>query len=246
MKTIIHLASLLMVCVALVSCSTSQTFTVSGLPGTDILTPGQTKLATIGADGKVQVTLSCDSYYPILFSRDATSKDLVPFALEVKRCNYTVARAAHGTAVTLASVGGVALVAGFITTLADDESGAGKAMLVGGGTALLTGAFMGLASNSRLNQTMYSNRIKYLPNQTTNQDLRLTQFVDRGVSKEGSRSTRPSAPSKQLGGTPDDGGSSQDGTDEAEGAKPETPDGSDSNVINSDVIQRLKKKFGKK
>lgn len=65
------------------SCSTTRTLSISGAPGTEILSPDGTRLGTIDQNGTTEVKLKLhDKYYPYLLSKAANYPNPVPFALD--------------------------------------------------------------------------------------------------------------------------------------------------------------------
>lgn len=245
MKTIFRITCLLIISMALFSCTTSQSFVVSERPGTDIFSPQLKQLATIGSDGKAEVKLTCDHYYAYLFSRDAGADAYIPFALEVKRHNYAGSNFMEGMSATLAVAGLGAMIPSVIILCTNSESSVGGMLTAAGGGLTLAASVTGMVYNRRLEQDMYSHRIKYLPNQTTNQDIHVTQFVDNGMPRDGSSVPslkRPSARSRQIEDTEVH---EDDVPNDVDDAKPKEHGNSDSDVLDSDLIKRLKKRLGK-
>lgn len=137
---------------ALFSCTTSQTLTIEGQPGTEILTPGLKNLGAIGSNHKVKISIPSDDYYAFLLARSNGSKELVPFALDYRNKKYRGTRAQQAIGIGLA-VGGLAtMVPGVIICASDDESTAGTAMVLGGTGAFGAGCAIGMPATYRLYQ----------------------------------------------------------------------------------------------
>lgn len=166
------------------SCHTSQKVTIGGLPGTEIYTPEMTKLAVVGADGKVSFKISSDAYYAYLMSRNVHTNELVPFALDYKYHNFIGAKIMSFLGVSIAAVGATSCIVAGATAIGGDFDEVGAPFLAGGGGALLLGACIGGPASSRLNQTQYEHKFKYLSFQTTNQDIRFLPITDTGYRKE--------------------------------------------------------------
>lgn len=166
------------------SCTTSQKVTIGGLPGTEIYTPEMTKLAVVGADGKVTFKISSDAYYAYFMSRNTRTNELVPFALDYKYHNFVGAKVMSFLGASIAVAGATSCVVAGAAALGGDFDEVGAPFLVGGGGALLLGACIGGPASSRLNQTQYERKFKYLSFQATNQDFRFLPISDTGYRKE--------------------------------------------------------------
>lgn len=166
---------------ALFSCTTSQTLTIEGQPGTEILTPGLKNLGTIGSNHKVNIKIPSDDYYAFLLARSNGSKELVPFALDYRNKTYRGARAQLAIGMGLGVVGLAPMLTGTIMLCADkDVEETGVAMLLGGTGAALAGCAIGGPASARLNQTQYQYQYKYLSSQSTNEDFTFTRPTDNG------------------------------------------------------------------
>lgn len=191
MKNIIRLMTVLLFCSMINACSTFQNITIFGEPGTEIYTPNLEKVGTIKGDGKGEITLPRDGYYPFLLSGNGVADLKIPFALNYKNRAYTGARVLYCVEAAIAGAGAVSLIVTTAACLASGEDGEslGIAPLMGAGCVGLLGAsFGGLATTNRLAETQREWQFEYLPRQSTNQDLRFEKFVDNGYKKEiGSR-----------------------------------------------------------
>lgn len=158
------------------SCSTSTKFIVYGDPGTQILAPNKTNLATIDNSGKVYISNPDDDFYAFLLSHKPGSDEYIPFALDYKYKVYRGSKIAKWSGMIAEGMGIVGLLAGTIACCAGDpDSGL---PLIGVGTGLaLTGAGVGVAGHHRSEQTNHSFSYKYLPIQQTNQDIQFTKPV---------------------------------------------------------------------
>lgn len=194
MKTLHTLfLSAFLVCLAFLasSCSTSTVFTVYGEPGTEILTPSKSTIATIDNTGKVSLSNPDDNYYAFLLSHKPGSNDYIPFALDYKHKDYTGTKVARGLGFVLAGMGTFSLTVGTIAGIIGGEEtmqDVGLPMIVLGGVAALLGSGFALSANSRLDQTSHTNSYKYLPTQKTNEDIQFTKPVYESYVPEKKRS----------------------------------------------------------
>ncbi|MBQ8227186.1 MAG: hypothetical protein IJZ92_07120 [Bacteroidaceae bacterium] len=162
------------------SCTTSQTMTIEGQPGTEILTPGLKNLGTIGNNRKVNIKIPSDDYYAFLLARSNGSKELVPFALDYRNKKYSGTKTQHAVGIGLAVAGLTGLIPGFAMIAADSESEVGGYIIAGSfGTAGI-GCAIGMPAYFRLQQTQYQYQYKYLSHQSTNEDFTFTRPVDNG------------------------------------------------------------------
>lgn len=154
MKNIVRLMTVLLFCSMINSCSTFQKITVLGEPETEIYTPNLEKVGTIKSDGKGEITLPRDGYYPFLLSCNGGSDIKIPFALDYKNKSYNGTRILCGVffvvSIPVITVG----MPGFLVT------------------------------SKRLSETQRQWQFEYISKQSTNQDLRLEKFVDNGYNKE--------------------------------------------------------------
>lgn len=170
----IHLLLITLGCLACfaTSCKTSSTvFTVYGNPGTEILTPQKTKLATVDNSGKAIVSNPDNDYYAFLLTHQPGSSDYVPFALDYKGKSHNGAFFCSYFGLTLTTYGGVAMLLGAI--LSEDE--VGLATLGIGAGLLGIGMAIGLPAAAKIGQMTHQHHYNYLPTQNTNQDIMLTK-----------------------------------------------------------------------
>lgn len=176
MKNILKIAFVVSLVMLLFhSCHTSQKVTIGGLPGTEIYTPEMTKLAIVGADGKVTFKISSDAYYAYLMSRNPRTNELVPFALDYKYHSYA------GTKIK-AWLGSTMALAGYLCGPVIGKDDANIEIASYGIAVLATG--VACPAFFRLNQTQYENKFKYLSFQTTNQDIRFLPISDTGHKRQ--------------------------------------------------------------
>lgn len=174
---------IIIACVSFItfSCTTKQKFTVYGKPGTLIYKPNMSHVATIQNNGSVKVKLDSDNYYAYLLSRDANSERVIPFALDYKNKNYTGKRIIAGTTYMFLGASLGATIAGSAAYLGGSEDIAGTFLAAGG---VLAGLSLATAcANEQLNQTPESYKFKYLPSQTTNQNVVFTDYIENGQIK---------------------------------------------------------------
>ena len=187
MKNIVRLMTVLLFCSMINSCSTFQNITVFGEPGIEIYTPNLEKVGIIKGDGKGEITLPRDGYYPFLLSSNGGADIKIPFALDYKNRSYTGARVLYCVEAAIAGAGAASFI---ITTTAcivsgEDGESLGIAPLMGaGGVGTLGGSLCGLVTTNRLAETQREWQFEYLSRQSTNQDLRFEKFVDNGYRKE--------------------------------------------------------------
>lgn len=177
MKRLIELLGIVVCVIILHSCTTSQKINVQGTPGTEIYSPTMDRLGVVGSNGKVSLKISRHTYYSYLMSKNAGANEFVPFALDYKHCNNTLAATVSYigtvTALTGVLVGGISLAVGGDTP---EITGVGAAMLGAGG-------LMAIPSNYYYRKTHGDDQFKYLNNQRTNQDFSFLPIKDIGYNK---------------------------------------------------------------
>lgn len=192
MKNIVRLMTVVFFCSMINSCSTFQNITVFGEPGTEIYTPNLEKVGTIKGDGKGEITLPRDGYYPFLLSGDGGSEMKIPFALDYKNRSYTGARILYVAETAMTAIGLSVLTVCTVAFMAsgEDAEDLGIVPQTVAGTVVGFGALGGVAvTDARLKETQRKWQFEYLSKQSSNQDLRFEKFVDNGYKKEiGSRS----------------------------------------------------------
>ena len=189
---------------ALFSCTTSQTLTIEGLPGTEILTPGLKNLGTIGNNHKAKITIPSDDYYAFLLARSNGSKELVPFALDYRNKKYRGTRAQGAIGMGLGIAGLVPMLTGTLMLCVDEDvEEAGLSMLLGGVGATVAGLAIGGPAFARLDQTQYQYQYKYLSSQSTNEDFTFTRPTDNGfIRTVGNEPQRNETQLENFEGTP--------------------------------------------
>ena len=170
-------------CCALVSCTTTQMVAISGTPGTVIYSPTKQRLTTIGNDGKAYVNLSSEEYYAYLFSREQDSDKYVPFAIDYKFKSSAGTEALMYTGMTLGIAGLVPEIGGLAAIIAGAEDIGATMYLVGAGLNL-SGFALGMPLDFRLSQTQYAYQYEYLPVTSINHDIKFEKIVDNGVQKK--------------------------------------------------------------
>ena len=177
MKRLIELLGIVVCVILLHSCTTSQKITVQGTPGTEIYSPTMDRLGVVGSNGKISLKISRHDYYSYLMSKNARTNEFVPFALDYKHCNNTLAATGSlvGTSIALAGVlvGGISLAVGGDTP---EITAVGAAMLGVGG-------LMAIPSNHYYRKTHEDDEFKYLNKQRTNQDFSFLPIKDTGYNK---------------------------------------------------------------
>lgn len=173
---------IIVACILLASCTTTQKFNVAGTAGTEIYNSNMERVGVIGSNGKAKVTLPSDGYYAYLLSKSPNSNLLVPFALDYKKDRHIGTKVLAGTGYTLAGAGLVAAAVGAIGIASGDDAdmadgGFSSTMAVAGLGAALVGTAIGFPSSSRLNQTSYDYQFRYLSSQHANTDIQFRQPV---------------------------------------------------------------------
>ncbi len=144
------------------SCSSSQTITVTGIPGTIISNPSNKQLAVIQQSGEAKIKLKRkEGYYHYLQAQAPGSYLQVPFALDYKNHKTTIGWIGAG----LTGISSAAAIVEAASLDLDENS----SMIIMGGTALaaLIGAGMTLAD---VPGEQY-NAFKYQKKQITNNDI---------------------------------------------------------------------------
>lgn len=153
MKKIIISFVVTLIITAFSSCST-QTITVSGLPGTTIMTKNYEKKGVIESSGQTQIKINKKPYTHYLLSQAPNSDVYVPFALDYKdqrRAGYHMA------------IGMVAMYAGLFIVPSSAYLGACISI---GGIASWVGAVVDISGHDGAD-----NHFDYLPYQVTNNNL---------------------------------------------------------------------------
>ena len=165
----------------LTSCSTSTKVTVMAEPGTEILTPGYSRLAVADNTGNAKFKIPDDNHYAFLFSHRPNTDTYVPFALDYKYKSFSGSKFLKGVSYFLSSAGLLSMITGVIIIAAGDTD-TGVIPMVAGTAAALSGVGIGLTSSSRLEQTNHEYRYKYLAVQKANDDLPLTRLAIEPIS----------------------------------------------------------------
>ena len=157
---------------ALSSCSSSQTFTVQGTPGTIISGPDNKQLAVIEASGMATIKLHRDEgYLHFLQAKTPGSRSAIPFALDYKNRSAKPEDAVNAIGKVGAFLGGAGIVVG---TILGAAAGNDKSMKSTGLTLALSGlgAFLiggGFALGSNVDGINYDYNLEKI--QKTNEDL---------------------------------------------------------------------------
>ncbi len=188
MKNISIILATIILCASFFSCTTSQTISVIGTPGTTIYTPGMDKKWTIQQNGKCDIKLASQDYHHYLLSKEANSDLLVPFALDYKKRNYIGTQFAAALGKGIAFSGLAVNVASIIAMLAGDTEIGGTLFLTGCVTTGI-GAAIGMPADFRMQQDQQMYKFKYLSEHATNDDITFVPIVDHGISKNASSET---------------------------------------------------------
>ena len=172
-------------CCILSGCTSSQNLTVKGMPGTTIYTPNMEKVGVVENNGKAKITLPRDGYYAYLLSQRNGSDLLIPFALDYKHKSYAGTNALCGLGYFIGGLGAACVGTG-IAAYIGGTNDTGSTFCGAGAAALLVGVLIAGPADSRLSQTQYDHKFKYLPWQITNEDMNFMPIVDNGINKTAS------------------------------------------------------------
>ena len=153
----------------LLSCSSHQTFTVKGTPGTIITNPNNLQIGTIGNTGETKLTLSRkDGYYHYLQAYVPGSSVIVPFALDYQNKKNVVRDFYNGLGVGLMGIGIIAEFAAIPMVAQDSEDNSSIGMLAGGIATTLFG--MGIYGLTNYKGGRIKHEYDYQKLQITNTD----------------------------------------------------------------------------
>lgn len=173
----------ILLCMVVFSCTTTQTISIKGEPGSKIYSPDMSRLGVINETGSVDITLPSEGYYAYLLSQDKDSKQLIPFALDYKNKNYYGTYFARNLGMGLTVTGSTLLLMSTIILLAGGEDVAPPFLLAGAGFDAL-GIPLGMPADFRTKQTQYEHKFKYKSQHRTNQDIEFVPIKDNGVKKQ--------------------------------------------------------------
>lgn len=157
------------------SCKTTTMFTIHGEPGSQILTPDRTTLATIDSTGNVSIANPNNNYYAFLLSHKPGTQEYVPFALDYTKNSYKGDRFANSLFCSFMG-GGLGLeFAGLIAVLATGGEDMAALIPVVGGAGLALSGLSFLPANSVCKTTNHLYCYEYTSEQKTNQDLQFTK-----------------------------------------------------------------------
>lgn len=154
---------LVMLTVSFSSCSTSQTFTVQGVPGTVITTPQNQQVAVVDNSGQAKIELKRKGgYLHYLQAQTPGSNLMVPFALNY---NDNHSRSIQrGTAQSIMLVGGLVELGGALALIGGTSTV--SIIMVGGGAAFAGIGFLLGAANNPIDYDY-----DYQKEQSTNNDI---------------------------------------------------------------------------
>lgn len=155
------------------SCSSSQKVIVNGKPGTEIYTPDMRKITTISNDGVATIAMNKDNTYHFLLSRENGNSKFVPFGLNFEKKSSAGVKLGKGTGLYIAGAGVFAELMAIIFVLTGEEELSLTWLLAGlGGVSVGAPMVSFFGFRADYDQNLY--RYKYLPEQTTNQDIVFT------------------------------------------------------------------------
>lgn len=165
MKRIIFISFIILTVTLLSSCST-KTITVTGTPGTTILTKNYEKKGIIGPSGQTKIKIKKRPYTHYLLSQAPNSDVYVPFALDYMNKRRTLYHLLIGPTAMVVGMGSIESPAMPIAL---------SVMLGFGGMFESLGWTLTIANNDDYETFNY----KYLQYQTTNNDL----IIDKNLSE---------------------------------------------------------------
>lgn len=171
-----------LLCIIIVSCTTTQKISIQGKPGSEIYSPDMSRLGIINETGSVEIKLPSDGYYAYLLSHDKESEQLIPFALDYKNNNYYGTYFVKHFGNSLGIAGTTSLLMSTIILLAGGEDIAIPFLFAGIGLDAVGLPLM--LAGSRTEQTQYEHKFKYSSRQKTNQDIEFVPVKDNGLKKE--------------------------------------------------------------
>lgn len=173
---------LAILCSMITACSTMQSITINGTPGTEIYSPDKKKLATINQSGQANINISSDDYYAFLLSRQQDSEQYVPFALDYNFKSSAQTEALMYTGMSLGIAGCACMLPATILLAAGVED-VGLILFLAGTGADGLGLGLGMPMDMRLQQTQYQYQYEYISPNSTNQDIKFEEIVDNGYQK---------------------------------------------------------------
>ena len=152
--------------VSLSSCSTSQTFTVQGVPGTIITNPQGQQVAVIDNSAQAKIELKRKGgYMHYLQAQTPGSNIQVPFALDYRNNSSRAVRRGAGQTIMIA--GAIVELGGALALLLGGDAATTLGAAMAGGGAALVGLGFGMgAANSPINYDY-----DYQKTQKTNNDI---------------------------------------------------------------------------
>lgn len=182
MKIFYKLLVSVIFCAIITSCSTSQTISVFGNPGTEIYSPDMDRVGVVDNKGIAKIKIASDDYYAYLMSFNKSTGDFVPFALDYKECNYLDEQVLRGVGYTVMFAGAFAGFVGAIAAI-DGSDDVARDFFVPGSAGMLLGAAISMPSYCRLNQIQQTWKYKYLPTHQSNESFTFTYPENSGVNK---------------------------------------------------------------
>lgn len=155
--------------ISLSSCSSSQTFTVQGVPGTIITSSTNQQLAVVDNTGRTQIKLSRKSGYHHFLQAQVPGSNLqVPFALDYKNHSRAAKRGLLKTGEYTLLVASIGCSVGAVAGLLAGEDGPVLGYLLIGA---LGGALGGMGLDFANSLDAIDCDYDYLKQQSTNSDI---------------------------------------------------------------------------
>ena len=176
----------ILLCMVVFSCTTTQTISIKGEPGSEIYSPDMSRLGVINETGSVDITLPSEGYYAYLLSQDKDSKQLIPFALDYKNHIHIGDYIMKNAGISMAVIGTTGIIGSLIAGLVIGEEDTTIAGVMGLCSLAATGigAGIGVPGEQRTKQTQQLHHFKYKSQHRTNQDIEFVPIKDNGVKKQ--------------------------------------------------------------
>jgi len=198
MKSKILIGLTLIVSLLITSCSTSTKTVLRGNPGTEIYQINGKYVGAIPVSGELKLQIPDENYQAFMLSKKPGEETRVPFALNYKNKGHLGAKIAKYSGMTLTGLGTVASCVSAIIFAVDTEDPTAPVIALGGLGGAVVGAGIGMPASGRLEQDAYKYNYKYLPNQSTNDDMILTKPAIRYAASEPEKPAVKLRPTRTL------------------------------------------------
>lgn len=169
---------IIVVLAVLTSCHTTTKLSITGTPGSEIYQTDGKQLGTIPYSGQLKLDLDDKAYNAFLISRNPSTNEIIPFALDYKYKGRGSTQFAKGAGYTLLGIGTATALTGFIVAICsrnDDEMSrmGGIIAATGAGLGAISAGF-GATADTKMDQANYKYSFQYMPDQCTNENIGFT------------------------------------------------------------------------